>query len=88
MNSDNNKNITKETLQVSGEKIYHNVNELARAAHARHVTIKDHKHRHLVSFPMTFGIAAALILPLIATMGLAAFLINDWKVDVEKREKR
>jgi hypothetical protein len=87
MNKRLNESVTREALRVSGEKIYHKVNELARAAHVRHVTIKDHKHSHLVSFPMTFGIAAALILPLIATVGLAAFLINDWKVDIHKRDE-
>ena len=79
-------NITKEELRVKGEKIYHKVNELAREAHTRHVTIKDHKHRHLVTFPMTFGIVAALILPIIAGLGLAAFLINDWQAAIEKYE--
>jgi hypothetical protein len=79
--------VRREELPANVEKVYHKVNHLAREAHVRHVTIKDNKHRHLVTFPMTFGIAAALILPLIATLGLAAFLINDWKIAVEKREQ-
>lgn len=79
--------IDKEKLKALTERVLDKVNHLARESHKRHVTIKDRHHRPFVSFPMTLGIAAAVALPIIATLGLAAFLINDWQVDVHKREE-
>lgn len=77
----------KEHLRAKTERLLEKVNHLARESHKRHVTIKDRHHRPFLHFPMTLGIAAAVALPIIATLGLAAFLINDWQVDIKKREE-
>ena len=79
--------LTKEVLKKTTEHVLEKVNHLARESHKRHVTIKDRHHRPFLAFPMSLGIAAAVALPIIATIGLAAFLINDWQVDVHKREE-
>lgn len=80
--------ITKTKLKSHTVKVYHKVNDLAQKAHAHRVIIKDHKHKEFLHFPMTLGIAIAVILPIIAGLGLAAFLINDWKAAVEKIEQQ
>jgi len=82
-----NKHITKEKLKAHTEKVYHKVNHLARTAHAHRVILKNEKRQPFLTFPMTLGIAFALILPIIAGFGLLAFLMNDWDAAIERIER-
>lgn len=79
--------LNKEKLKAHGEKVYHKFNEFARETHARHITVKDRHYNHLFTFPATLGIVAALILPVVVGLGLIAFLMNDWKAAVNRREE-
>lgn len=78
--------ITSPEVRATTEKVLDKVNHLARESHVRRVTIKDRHHRPFLVFPMSLGIAFAVILPIIAGLGLAAFLINDWKADVHRHD--
>lgn len=78
--------ITSPEVWAKTEKVLDKVNHIARETHKRHVTIKDRHHRSFIKFPMSLGIALTLILPVFAAAGLAAFLMNDWRVHVEKQE--
>lgn len=80
------KQITKEKVRVKTEEILERVNHLARESHKRHITIKDRHHRPFLVFPMSLGIIATAALPVIAILGLAAFLINDWQVELKKHD--
>jgi hypothetical protein len=76
----------KDRLKTHGVKVYHTVNELARKAHAHRVIVKNHKREPFLVFPMTLGIALAVILPILAGFGLFAFLWNDWEAALERME--
>jgi hypothetical protein len=78
---------TNDKLKTHSEKIYHKVNHLARTAHAHRVIIKNHKREPFLKFPMTLGIALAVILPILAGFGLLAFLMNDWDAALERYER-
>jgi hypothetical protein len=86
MDTNFNKHLTREKLKTHTERVYHKVNHLARNAHIHNVIIKNHKREPFLRFPMTLGIALAVILPFIAGFGLVFYLMNDWEAAIERIE--
>ena len=73
-----------EELEVTGEKLIETVKEIVRQGNIRRVSIRSEKGATLVEFPLTLGVAGALILTQLAAIGAIAALVTKCSIVVEK----
>lgn len=74
-----------ETFKVSGEELLKKVKELLHEGNIRRITIKDKKGKSIVEFPLTIGVAGALIAPALAAVGAIAALVTECSITVERK---
>jgi hypothetical protein len=77
------KETRKETFKVSGENLVKTVKELIAKGNVRHITIKDKEGKVVVEFPLTIGVVATALLPVLAAIGAMAALIGECTIAVE-----
>ena len=73
-----------EEFEVTGDKLIETVKQIIRGGNIRRVTIKSEKGESLIEFPLTLGVAGALILPQLAAVGAIAALVTKCSIAVEK----
>jgi hypothetical protein len=73
-----------EEFEVTGEKLVATVKQIIRGGNIRRVTIRNEKGESLIEFPLTLGVAGALILPQLAAVGAIAALVTKCSIVVEK----
>jgi len=73
-----------EEFEVTGEKLIATVKEIVRKGNIRRVGIKSESGESLIEFPLTLGVAGALILPQLAAVGAIAALVTKCSIVVEK----
>lgn len=76
----------RDAYKVRGEKIVEKVKELLHEGNVRHVVIKNDDGKTLIEFPVTVGVAGALLLPVWAAVGALAALVTDCSIEVEREE--
>jgi len=77
-------NVRIEEFEVTGEKLIATVKEIVRQGNIRRVSIKSEKGATLIEFPLTLGVAGALILTQLAAIGAIAALVTKCSIVVEK----
>jgi hypothetical protein len=71
-----------ETIAVEGGELLEEVKRLVHEGTVRRIVIKQGKDT-VVEFPLTVGVAGALIAPWLAAAGAIAALITDCTIEVE-----
>jgi hypothetical protein len=72
-----------ETISAEGGELLEQVKRLLHEGNVRRISIKQGAET-VAEFPLTIGVAGALIAPCLAAIGaLAALLSDDWSVDIE-----
>lgn len=78
---------TREAYKVRGEKIVGKIKELLHEGNVRHVVIKSEEGKTLIEFPVTVGVAGALLVPVWAAVGALAALVTNCSIEVEREEE-
>jgi len=76
----------REEYKVRGEKIVTKIRELLHEGNVRHVVIKNDDGKTLIEFPVTVGVAGAVLVPVWAAIGALAALVTNCKIEVERGE--
>ena len=79
--------ITKESIQIQGEKVLNKVKELVKEGNVRKISIHEKDGRELMSFPLSLGVVGAVFAPVLAAVGALAALIGECSITVEREEK-
>jgi hypothetical protein len=79
-------NTRREEYKVHGEKIVAKIKELVHEGNVRHVVIKNDEGRTLIEFPVTVGVAGAVLVPVWAAVGALAALVTNCSIEVEREE--
>ena len=72
-----------ETISAEGDALLEEVTRLVHEGNVRRIVIKQGADT-VVEFPMTVGVAGALIAPWLAAAGAIAALITDCSIEVER----
>jgi len=72
-----------ETISAEGGVLLEEVSRLVHEGNVRRIVIKQGADT-VVEFPMTVGVAGALIAPWLAAAGAIAALITDCTIEVER----
>lgn len=78
---------TEETFKVTGKKLTEKVKKLVKEGNVRKVTIKDKNGKVLVEFPLTIGVAGAVLAPWLAIVGGLAALVTECSITVQREVK-
>jgi hypothetical protein len=78
------KRTRREEYRVRGEKIVGKIRELLHEGNVRHVVIKNDEGKTLIEFPVTVGVAGAVLVPVWAAIGALAALVTNCKIEVER----
>ena len=76
----------RESFIVNGEQLLKKVKELIAEGNVRKITIHDKTNKEIMSFPLTIGVAGALLAPLLAAVGTLAALIGEYTISIEREE--
>jgi hypothetical protein len=83
-NGPSRKQTTEETIKVKGEELIAKVKEIIKEGNARRLIIKDKKGHVMIEFPLTIGVVATVIAPVLAAIGAIAALITECSITVER----
>jgi hypothetical protein len=76
----------KESFTLNGENLLKKVKELIAEGNVSKITITDKDGKELASFPLTIGLVAAMIAPVLAAVGALAAFIGECTITVEREE--
>jgi hypothetical protein len=76
----------REEHKVQGEKIVAKIKELIHQGNVRHIVIKNDEGRTLIEFPVTVGVAGAVLIPVWAAVGALAALVTNCSIEVERED--
>jgi hypothetical protein len=82
--------VKKDVYHVSADGLVGKVKEIIRDANVKRVVVKDEKGRVLLSIPVTWGAAGAVVTlalaPWLAALGVIAGIVTKCTIEVEKTE--
>ena len=73
-------------FRVAGDKVVSTIKELIREGNIRHVVIRNDEGQTLIEFPVTIGVAGAVLLPVWAAVGAVAALVTHCTIEVERTD--
>lgn len=77
----------REKYKVAGDKVVSTIKELIHEGNVRHVVIKNEEGRTLIEFPVSIGVAGAVLLPVWAAVGAVAALVTKCTIEVEREQE-
>lgn len=78
------KKVKEESFRIDGEELLRKVKQLIHEGNVRKITIRDKDGKTLVVLPLTIGVAAAVLAPVLAAVGAIAALVTECTVTVER----
>jgi hypothetical protein len=79
---------TKESFKIEGEALLKKVRELIAEGNVRKIIITDKNGKEVMTFPLTVGVAGALLMPVFAAIGAMAALIGECTITVEREDDK
>jgi hypothetical protein len=86
MGTETNGNTWTEHLKVSGDRLVGEVRRLIAEGNVRRISIKQGEHT-VAEFPLTIGVAGAVLAPWLAGVGAIAALVTDSSIVVERVDR-
>ena len=74
----------REKYKVAGDKLISTIKELIHEGNVRHVVIKNDEGRILIEFPVSIGVAGAVLLPVWAAVGAVAAIVSQCTIEIER----
>ena len=76
----------RDRFRVTGDRVIATIKELIHEGNVRHVVIKNDEGRTLIEFPVSIGLAGAVLLPVWAAVGAIAAMVSDCTIEVERTD--
>lgn len=80
------KNERREAVRLRGQAFVDKVKELIHEGNVRRIVIKNDQGHTVMEIPVTAGVVAAVVAPVLAAIGAIAALANEWSIEVERPE--
>jgi hypothetical protein len=72
--------------RLRGQAFVDKVKELIHEGNVRRLVIKNEQGHTVMEIPVTAGVVAAVVAPVITAIGAIAALANEWSIEVEHHE--
>lgn len=73
-----------ETAKVRGEALAGRVKELLHEGNVRRITIRNEEGHTVMEIPVTAGVVAAVVAPVLVAVAAIAALANSWQIEVDR----
>jgi hypothetical protein len=73
-----------ETVKLQGEQIVDEARKIIHEGNVRRVVVKQ-KGQVVAEFPLTVGVVASVVAPVLAAIGALVALLTDCTIDLERR---
>lgn len=77
----------RDKFRVAGDKVIATIRELIREGNVRRVVITNEEGRTLIEFPVTIGVAGAVLMPVWAAVGAIAAIVTNCTIEVERTDE-
>ena len=74
-------------FKVKSDQVVTTLKELLHEGNVRHIVIKNDEGRVLIEFPVSIGLAGALLLPVWAAVGAVAAMVTNCTIEVERTDE-
>jgi len=74
----------RDRFRVAGDKVVSTIRQLIREGNVRHVVIKNDEGQTLIEFPVSIGVAGAVLVPVWAAVGAIAAVVTKCTIEVER----
>jgi len=74
----------RETFNINGKNLVNKVKEIIAEGNVTRITIADKDGKELLTFPLTYGLVAVVIAPMLAAVGAVAVFVGECSVIVER----
>lgn len=75
---------TKETFSLHGKNLVEKVKELIEEGNITSISISDKHGKELVHFPLTIGVVAAVVAPILAAIAALAIFVGECTLTIER----
>lgn len=75
------------TVRLKGQAFVDKVKELIHEGNVRRIVIKNDAGHIVMEIPVTAGVVAAVVAPVVTAVGAIAALAKEWSIEVEHREE-
>lgn len=76
----------RQAIRLRGQAFADKVKELIHEGNVRRIVIKNDEGHTVMEIPVTAGLVAAVVAPIVTAVGAIAALANEWSIEVEHRE--
>ncbi len=76
-----------ESEGFSARALSEKIDQLIREGSVRRIVVRDKDGRTVLDLPVTAGIVAVLVAPMVAAAASAVALAGGWRLDVERTEQ-
>jgi hypothetical protein len=76
----------RKTIRLRGQEFVDKVKELIHQGNVRRIVIKNDQGHTVLEIPVTAGVVAAVVAPVVTAIGAIAALANEWSIEVEHHE--
>lgn len=77
----------REKYKVAGDRVIATIKKLIHEGNVRHVVIKNEEGRTLIEFPVSIGVAGAVLLPVWAAVGAIAAVVTQCTIEIEREDR-
>lgn len=78
--------VQRNTIRLRGQAFVDKVKELIHEGNVRRLVIKSEQGDPVIEIPVTAGVVAAVVAPVLTAIGAIAALANEWSIEVERHE--
>ena len=75
-----------EEFTLRGNALSAKVKELLHEGNVRRITVRNDRGDVVMEIPVTAGVIAAVLAPVLAVIGALAALASDWKIEVQRSD--
>jgi len=75
---------TTETANVQGEALVEKVKALLHEGNVRRITIRNDEGHALIEIPVTAGVVAAVVAPVLIGVAAIAALASNWQIEIDR----
>jgi hypothetical protein len=75
---------TSETARVRGEALVEKVKSLLHEGNVRRVIIRNEQGHAVIEIPVTAGVVAAVVAPVLIAVAAIAALASNWEIEIER----
>ncbi|MDX6229105.1 MAG: hypothetical protein QOI76_2495 [Frankiales bacterium] len=75
---------TTETARVPGEALAEKIRSLLHEGNVRRITIRNDEGHPVIEIPVTAGVVAAVVAPVLVAVAAIAALASHWDIEIDR----